>query len=140
MLTGVQYGKHIQGEVIDFTMHECGGCGIPFCVPTRWLNDRKNNHGEYYCPNGCNRWFAGKTEAQKLKEELEQIKADRVEREQLLQDRWLDALGEKNKLEKKLKRIHNGVCPCCNRSFANLKNHIANKHPELLNKKDERKN
>lgn len=134
MLTEVKYGKHIQGEIIDFTMHECGGCGIPFFVPTRWLNDRKNNNGDFHCPNGCSRVFTGKPEATKLKEELEQLKAEGQKREQELQDRWLDTLNEKNKLEKKLKRVHNGVCPCCSRSFQNLKKHIENKHPELLNK------
>ena len=134
MLTEVQYGKHIQGEVIDFTMHECGGCGIPFFVPSRWLDNKKNNNGSFNCPNGCSRVFTGKTEAKKLKEELEKIKTDSTKREQQLQDRWLDALGEKNKLEKKLKRFHNGVCECCNRSFANLANHIKKQHPELLNK------
>ena len=35
-----------------------------------------------------------------------------------------------NKIEKQLKRIHKGVCPCCNRSFTNLKRHMETKHPE----------
>jgi hypothetical protein len=27
-------------------------------------------------------------------------------------------------------RIGNGVCPCCNRSFTNLRRHMTTKHPE----------
>lgn len=132
MLTEVIYGKHIQGEVIDFTMHECGGCGIPFFVPTKWLNTRINNHGEFHCPNGCNRVFTGKSEAEKLKEKLEQVEREKAQREEELQNKWLDTLHEKQKVEKKLKRIENGVCPCCNRSFHNLQQHIQNEHPEIL--------
>lgn len=134
MLIEVKYGKHIQGEVVDFQMIECGGCGIPFFVPTRWLNQRIQNKGEFHCPNGCNRIFIGKTEAEKAKERIEQLKVESAKKEQELQDKWLDALGEKNKLERKLKRVHKGVCPCCNRTFINLQRHMKTKHPEKLAK------
>jgi hypothetical protein len=132
MLTEVIYGKHIQGEVIDFTMLECGGCGIPFFVPTKWKNSKVNEHGAFSCPNGCSRVFIGKTEAEKLKDEMELLKKQSSQREEELQNKWLDTLGEKHKLEKQMKRVHKGVCPCCNRSFHNLQQHIQNEHPEIL--------
>jgi hypothetical protein len=28
------------------------------------------------------------------------------------------------------RRVGNGVCPCCSRSFTNLKRHIRSKHPD----------
>jgi len=28
------------------------------------------------------------------------------------------------------KRVANGVCPCCTRSFANLRRHMETTHPE----------
>jgi hypothetical protein len=28
------------------------------------------------------------------------------------------------------KRVRSGLCPCCKRSFVNLKRHMATKHPE----------
>lgn len=132
MLSEIKYDKHIQGEVIDFTMMECGGCGIPFFVPTRWKNSKVQDHGSFSCPNGCSRIFVAKTDAEKAKEELEQLKTEKEKSEQELQNKWLDALGEKCKLEKQLKRVHKGVCPCCNRSFINLQKHMKTKHPEKL--------
>lgn len=30
------------------------------------------------------------------------------------------------------KRVSKGVCPCCNRSFENLKNHMESQHPEYV--------
>lgn len=134
MLSEVVYGKSIKGEVIDFTMLECGGCGIPFFVPTKWNRAKVENHGSFHCPNGCNRVYTGKTKAEKLAEELEQEKQRRIKEGQELQDKWLDALGEKTKLEKKLKRVSNGVCPCCNRTFQNLHQHMKKQHPDHMTK------
>ncbi len=134
MLSEVKYGKHIQGEVVDFTMLECGGCGIPFFVPTKWKNEKVNEHGGFKCPNGCNRIFTAETEKEKLQKELDNEKKLRLKEHEDLQNKWLDEMGRANKLEKKLKRVHKGVCPCCNRSFENLKKHMETKHPELAPK------
>lgn len=131
MLTEVKYGKHISGEIIDFTQNECGGCGIPFYVPTKWFDSRIKNKGKYSCPNGCNRVFIGKTETDVLQEKLDALKKQKDKEREELQNKLLDTMCEKMKLEKQLKRIHKGVCPCCNRSFQNLKRHIETKHPEL---------
>lgn len=38
--------------------------------------------------------------------------------------------GFKGVLAKQKKRIANGVCPCCTRSFTNLRRHMATMHPE----------
>lgn len=122
-------------EMIDFTMHECGGCGIAFFVPSRWLKRKKEEHGSFYCPNGCNRIFTGKTEADKLKEQLEESERKRAADHENLQNKFLDEMNRANGLEKKLKRVHNGVCPCCNRTFQNLGRHIKTKHPELVKEK-----
>lgn len=120
-------------EVIDFTLENCCACGIPFFMPTYHYKRLLANKGEsFYCPNGHSMSYTGKTEAQKLKEQLDQLKKEKELSETEMQDKWLDALSEKQKLEKKLKRLHNGVCPCCNRSFGNLQQHIKKQHPELL--------
>lgn len=133
MLSEVKYGKHIQGEVIDFTMLECGGCGIPFFVPTKWKNNKVEQKGSFSCPNGCGRQFCGETKEEKLKREMLQLKQLHEDHNQKLIDKWLDEKKKANDLQKQLKRVHKGVCPCCNRSFQNLKKHIETKHPELNN-------
>lgn len=38
--------------------------------------------------------------------------------------------AEAAKARRKLKRVQNGVCPCCNRSFWNLERHMKSKHPK----------
>lgn len=39
-------------------------------------------------------------------------------------------IGYQGEVTKTRKRIGKGVCPCCNRHFANVERHMANQHPE----------
>jgi hypothetical protein len=121
-------------EVIDFVLEECCNCGTPFMIPKRLQKQLINNQNTFYCPSGHPQSYCGKTEAQKLKEKLDLLQQESQQNEQKWMDKYLDEVSVKQKLEKQLKRVHNGVCPCCNRSFQNLKRHIDTMHPEL-NKK-----
>lgn len=134
LLTEIQYGKVIAGETMSFTQLICGGCGIPFYIPTHRYNTLVETKGSFHCPNGCSRSFIGKTKAEILQEQLDKTKAQALLKEQELQNQFLDELGKNLKLTKQLKRIHKGVCPCCNRSFTNLRQHMATKHPEEIKK------
>ena len=131
MLLEVKPRNAIQGS-IDFTMIQCGGCGIAFYVPSVWHKSKINNHGSFNCPNGCNRVFTGKSEAEKLKEQMEQLKLQKEKQCDDLEKKLLIVLGEKYILKRQLKRVHKGVCPCCNRSFSNLGKHMKTKHPEII--------
>lgn len=79
-----------------------------------------------------------KTEVVRLREELERKTKDR--------DYWMARHGEARdqilKTERRLSatqgvvtriknRVGKGVCPCCNRYFANVHRHMANQHPEF---------
>jgi len=44
--------------------------------------------------------------------------------------------GIKGALAKERKRVGNGTCPCCNRSFTNLQRHMATKHPHHANSEE----
>jgi len=121
-------------EFVDMVMEECCACGTPFMIPKRMKTALLNSKQTFYCPNGHGQSYVGKTEAEKLKEKLAAIEAEKEKREQELQDMWLDELSQRQKLEKQIKRVHKGVCPCCNRTFVNLQRHMATKHPEIKGK------
>lgn len=131
MLTDVIRGEKVI-EKIDFTLEECCACGLAFMIPTRMQKALINSHDSFYCPNGHSQSYMGKSNAEKLQDELNILKNKKQQEQEDLQNKWLDALNENSKLEKKLKRIHNGVCPCCNRTFIDLQRHMKTKHPELL--------
>lgn len=121
-------------EFVDMVLEECCACGTAFMIPKRMKTALLNSKNTFYCPNGHGQSYVGKTEAEKLKEKLDALQKEKEQEHETLQNRWLDALNEKNKLEKKINRIHKGVCPCCNRSFQNLKRHMGTKHPEIKQK------
>ena len=132
MKAEVFYGNRItQHDIVDFTMMVCGGCGIPYMIPTSRYNELRNNKGGFYCPNGCSRVFTGKSDAEKFQEQMAEMKRTMEQEAETLRNRIMDEIQAKRKVELKLKRVSNGVCPCCNRTFGNLARHMKTKHPEI---------
>jgi hypothetical protein len=104
----------------------CGECGIPFAVPDFWLQGRRDGvEGEnrFYCPNGHSRVFR-ENALERTKRKLEVAERQR----QWAEERATKAERAHARLQK---RVANGVCPACQRSFQNLKRHMASKHPQL---------
>jgi hypothetical protein len=91
----------------------------------------RQNHNEFYCPNGHRQYYTAESDADKLRRELkrkEQEVADQVRAK-------LQAQSELDAAQRKLKRVAKGICPCCNRSFTNLHKHMATKHHEVVKTK-----
>lgn len=123
----------------------CCKCEFPFAVTAatkeRWVNE----HTSFNCPScGTSQAFRGKTTEEELREALE-----RSQREVKWQTEFKEeARQESNKLRHRLNgtkgyitklknRVGNGVCPCCNRSFKDLHQHMKTKHPKF-NSEDEK--
>lgn len=123
----------VVNQAIEFIVEVCCNCGQPFMMTTDRKDWLRTHPGElFYCPNGHPQSYVGKTEAQKLREELNAVRIDSNKQIYYLQSKVFKETTERKKLNKILKRVHNGVCPCCNRHFTNLENHIVTKHPEIL--------
>jgi len=133
----IQYGQHV-----NMVLVQCCRCGVPFAMPAELQQHFRDDPERYFsCPNGHQQHYSKSTE-QSLREQLERQKKDAEQRiASLSQDSafWLDyytkAAEERNKVKKELakvkKRVANGVCPCCNRTFQNLAEHMSTKHPEM---------
>lgn len=116
--------------------HTCGECGIEYAAPAVFWRERRANHDmPFFCPNGHRRYFVGQTEEQKLRAERDRLKQQMAFKED--QVRWaeqarIDADRRASAMKGQVTRLKNraaaGVCPCCNRSFENLKRHMATKH------------
>jgi hypothetical protein len=112
---------------LKFKIEECINCGIKFCIPLEFQKKLLESHKSFYCPNGHSMIYSGKTEAEKLRDELKRKEA---EMSQVVEEKWKER-NRADQAEKKLKRVQRGVCTCCNRTFPNLANHMKSKHPEL---------
>lgn len=114
----------------------CCNCGVTFLVPPGWERQRLKDGKSFWCPNGHPQHFTASrdkdAEISRLKQRLaeaddtERALRDKVEAEQRRVN------GYKRQLARTKKRVAGGVCPCCNRSFTELRRHMAEKHPDYL--------
>lgn len=113
-------------------------CGMPHAVPgeLRRHQMRQHENGEtvvgIYCPLGHQHIPSGKSKIAREREMREAAEA----RAKAIQDQ-LDSekrahAATKGTLTKTQRRITNGVCPCCHRTFVNVQRHIAAKHPDAV--------
>lgn len=139
------------GEQIRFdgnlATHCCPSCYIAHAYPLEMdKRARRFNSGDYpknyitiYCPNGHGWSYTANSELEQAKrraelaeealrwtqDSLNRVKGERAHAE-------AQARGYKGALVKTQKRIAAGVCPYCNRTFADsrMARHIASKHKE----------
>lgn len=124
---------------LSFTTITCPtkGCGIEFAVPDTWEKKRREDHSSFYCPNGHSLSFSSKSEVERLRDQLAKEKhnsdqanarADDMRRQRDIADRRRAAM--KGQVTRIKNRVGKGVCPCCNRTFQNLKRHMTGQHPD----------
>ena len=127
----------MSGTVLNFTPTMaytdmlCGTCGITFAVPQGFYEGRRLSHATWYCPNGHERYYPGKSDVEKLRDEL----ADKERQLVAERERAATNYAAREKAEREAKRlkkrISGGACPCCKRSFVGLARHMKTKHPEF---------
>jgi hypothetical protein len=126
--------KHITFEVM-----ECIYCGAPYALNKATTDFAKKRGGYHYCPfcRGSQGWD-GETKEAEHKRELANLKAEVNRKAEQARRAQQDAEyfersrnAYKGQVTKIKNRVSNGVCPCCNRYFANLHRHMTTKHPDF---------
>lgn len=103
---------------------ECFRCGVIFGITEQFKDERVKDHKGFYCPNGHIQSYMGESEAEK---NARLLREEQARHARTLQ-RENEERAERERLERKLKRVGRGVCPECNRSFVNLARHMNCKH------------
>lgn len=132
---------YVQTFIGTLIIENCCNCGVTFGLEKDLYNRRREDHKDFYCPNGHGQHYTGKSETEKAKDELAQANKRIENLHSVLADKndKIHHLKYSNRALKAAKtkiinRVKNGVCPCCNRTFKNLQGHFKSKHPELLQK------
>ena len=118
----------------DYTVIACCNCKMLFAVPeeidNRWIENGKT----FYCPQGHAQSYS-ESKVQKLEKQLknarqrtEWAERDALEVREKNEHLRHTVRAEKGAKTKLKKRIANGVCPCCKRSFQNLARHMKLQH------------
>lgn len=115
---------------VTLTETSCTICSMPFAVTQTFWNRGKERGGDIYCPAGHVMTFGvgslkkAEQEAVRLRAQLDQARSHA----QTLEHSRNAMKGQVTKLKK---RIGKGVCPCCNRQFANVERHMNTQHPDF---------
>jgi len=123
---------------VAYVQVDCATCGFTFAVPESLIERRRRDGLDFFCPAAAHRMNYGKTEADRLREQVAGLQrrvdagqatltAVRDQRDAAERARRAQ-VGVVTKLRK---RVSNGICPCCRRTFADLARHIAGQHPDF---------
>jgi len=117
---------------------DCITCSIRFRVPKGFEAHRRRDGRAFWCPNGHQMVYR-ETEADTLRRERDRLKqnaaylenriAELANQRDMAERRVSAAKGQVTKLKN---RARAGLCPCCNRSFVKLAQHMATKHPGFI--------
>jgi hypothetical protein len=116
------------------------GCGVTFGMPVTMQKQRLDDHRGFYCPNGHQQFYFGKSDEEKLRDQLEVAQRRvinerqwRVNAEAATERERRSAIAYKGHLTRMRKMVAAGVCPVmgCHRNFANVRGHMARMHPDF---------
>ena len=118
----------------ELVIEQCW-CGIMHAVPRSLVDEQLRQHNSgvkqrgIYCPLGHTWVFSGRSEAARLREQLNTERDSNRwwrDRASAAERRVAAQKGQATKLRK---RLAAGICPCCKRSFVDLARHMAGRHP-----------
>lgn len=127
-----------------FESTSCCVCGVPIVTTGSHMNQLRRDKTQFYCINGHSQSFT-LTEAARLKTQLDNER--RLNGSLQAKVALLEGVNKslkrsrsvyRGRLKATKERIANGVCPCCKRSFENLRRHMATKHPHYCQQEPER--
>lgn len=118
---------------VTLTEISCGSCGGTYAINEKYRQTQYEQGGTWTCPYCQRGWgYAGNSENSKLKRELA---AEKERKERALADAnslrssLTAQRAQTTRARNQLHRVKHGTCPCCQRSFQNLRKHMATKHP-----------
>jgi len=130
-------------QPVVLVTEECFKCHILFAMPddlrTRALNDRSIS---FYCPAGHGQVYTSdkiktlETQLQRAREESQREFEKRRDAEKERDHHWIERKKTNTRLRHLKERVKSGVCPCCHRTFKQLAQHMAAKHPGFAQEKE----
>lgn len=131
-------GTYDTGRVESLYVTDCAGCGVVFAITSDYEQRRREDGKVFYCPNGHHcLWSESEADRERkarksAERQLEWARTAQLAAEDQARTAEYQRRAAKGQLTKIRKRIANGVCPCCNRSFTPLAAHMATEHPDFV--------
>jgi hypothetical protein len=111
-------------------------CGIHLAIPNNLYRNARDHGTDVHCPLGHTfGWHETLADKERKRREqaeaqLQTARQQRDAERDLRRDTERRLTAQKAATTKARKRHAAGVCPCCKRSFENVRRHMAAKHPD----------
>jgi hypothetical protein len=122
----------------EFFVTDCATCGVVYGFDEDYRARRREDGRAWCCPNGHSQMFR-QSDAAKERKRRERAEAESTRlRARLDQETAARTFAERSAaasrghLTRMRKRMLAGVCPCCNRSFKQVREHMRTQHPDAL--------
>ena len=117
---------------------QCQTCGVWHCIPLAMYEGLQETGGFFHCPNGHQwGWREGRNQRDALRLERDRLKQDAARRDDYERElrgqrdaAQRSAAAYKGAATRLKNRAKAGVCPCCNRTFKNLAQHMKTQHSD----------
>lgn len=109
---------------------ECAECHMDFGVTPQFERDRRADHATFYCPNRHANYYGHESVEERLRRQLAAAEGKAAAERARAATAEARRRAAKGQLTKVKNRVANGVCPCCNRHFANVERHMTSQHPD----------
>lgn len=120
---------------VRLTEIECT-CGTLFAISEQYETELRRTHATFYCPRGHHLSYRGKTEEEKLREQLgaarelaEREATRRRQADQRAEHEERSARAYRGHVTRLKRRLGAGKCPCCSETFPDVAEHLAAEHP-----------
>lgn len=127
------------GQVLAFSLvveHACNCivCSVPIFMDAARDAELQRNHGNFFCVNGHSQRYIDKSDLEKLRDQLGEKERLLAAERARASTNFLAREKAERELKKVKRRVSQGICPCCNRTFteSSLARHIKTKHPEFV--------
>jgi hypothetical protein len=131
MTVNTSWANDIIPAATTITSIACCECGLVFGMDVRFYRHRQKDHRLFYCPNGHPQHFTADLldAAERRAERLTALVTHERDQRQAAER---SAAAYKGVATRVKRRIAHGVCPACNRTFADVARHMEGKHPDFL--------
>lgn len=117
-------------EVVNLQTVHCADCGVLFALTVQMETKLRETGGAFYCPNGHNLNFGSRLKDLERKLAAKDAELSMARSNLLVVRQECEAAEAKH--AKLKRRVTNGVCPCCHRTFRQLAAHIKRQHPGMV--------
>jgi len=111
-------------------IEECCNCHTRFAMTKELMEQRRQDHKLFYCPNGHGQHYTGESEAEKLRRQLRSAQTDADWYQDQLTASERSKAAIKGHLTRARNKLAKGQCPCCDQVFGNVREHMKFKHPD----------